>query len=187
MGDHSVLGDKRCRYPLRVLVEQAVVSNAQPHYYVQVYLRLVEQLRLHNGVAHYLSGNAGVFLIYPYVGLIHRADLAAYPVHLKAVQLQYPREYAAFLNKPYAGRNAYLFCAYLAGKFDYLLHPRVLAVESALYLGGSNRYLVVRAVFYVEVRDLVYLLLRLCSTSCLTGKSDRCQSQFNISLCSSAG
>ena len=30
-------------------------------------------------------------------------------------------------------------------------------------------------------------LLRLCSTSCLTGKSDRCQSQFNISLCSSAG
>ena len=135
MSKNTVFRDKGSRDAVCVFVEKTVVTNAKSDYNIEVGLLLVEELCLHDRVAHYLARYAGVFLGNTDVGLVHRADLTADAVNFKAVELQDPCEDSAFLDKTNAGRNADLLCAYLVCELDYLFNSGVFSVETALDLG----------------------------------------------------
>ena len=159
MGKNAVFRNEGGRDAVCVFVKKAVVANAKSDYNIEVSLLLVEELCLHDRVAHYLARYTGVFLGNSDVGLVHRADFTSDAVNFKAVELQDPCKDAAFFDKTNAGRNADLLCAYLVGKLDYLFNSGIFSVEAALDFGGGDSDLAVCAVFYVEVGNFVYFLI----------------------------
>lgn len=147
VGKNAVFRNEGGRDAVCVFVKKAVVANAKSDYNIEVSLLLVEELCLHDRVAHYLARYTGVFLGNSDVGLVHRADFTSDAVNFKAVELQDPCKDAAFFDKTNAGRNADLLCAYLVGKLDYLFNSGIFSVEAALDFGGGDSDLAVCAVF----------------------------------------
>ena len=82
---HAVFGDKRRGSRLGILIKQAVMSDTQADDHIELRLRLVQQLCLHNRITHNRPGYCGTGSFHTNIHFIDGTNLAGNTVYFKTI------------------------------------------------------------------------------------------------------